>query len=272
MKRFLKRINIRNFPNIVFDKRQRFAIQTIILTLGLIIAQFIWDDYRFFLVGILAVLTYLLTAWSLGEDIKGNEWFLLFVLPVFLTVSISLFYFLLPGRMIVRLLITVVFAVGMYAVLLIENIYNVAGERSIQLLRAAQSVGLLITLAVVFLLSNIIFSIRVNFFMNFLFLVPLIFFLSLQSLWSARLEQKMNRQLVIYSLVVAGGIGQLGIALSFWPVNLSTAALLISAAYYASVGTVQLFLQEKLFRNTIREYIYAFILTLIVTFLATRWG
>lgn len=272
MKRFFKRIGIRYFPKVVFDKRQRFAIETIILTLGLIISQFIWDDYRYFLVGILSVLSYLLTAWSLREDIKGNEWYLLFILPVFLTVSISLFYFLLPGRMIVRLLITVVFAVGTYAALLIENIYNVAAERSIQLLRAAQSVGLLITLAIVFLMSNIIFSIRVNFLLNFLFLVPLIFFLCLQSLWSTQLEPKINSRLVIYSLVIAGGIGELAIALSFWPINLSTAALLVTAAYYASVGTVQLYLQEKLFKNSIREYIYAFILTLIVTFLATRWG
>lgn len=272
MKLFFKRIGFRFNPKVDLDKRQRFAIQTVILTLGLIISQFIWNDYRFFLVGILAVLTYLLTAWSLKEDIKGIEWFLLFILPVFLTVSISLFYFLLPGRMIVRLLITVVFAVCTYAVLLIENIYNVAGERSIQLLRAAQSVGLLITLAVVFLMSNILFSVRVNFMLNFLFLVPLIYFLCLQSLWSARLEQKITRELVIYSLVIAGGVGELAVALSFWPVNLTTAALLITAAYYASVGTVQLYLQEKLFKNTIREYIYAFILTLLVTFLATRWG
>ena len=174
--------------------------------------------------------------------------------------------------MIVRLLITIIFAVSTYATLLIENIYNVAAQRSIQLLRAAQSVGLLITLAVIFLISNIIFSIKVNFLLNFLFFVPLIFFLCLQSLWSVRLEQKINRQLITYSLVVAGGIGELAVALSFWPINLSTAALLITAAYYASVGIIQLHLQEKLFKNTIREYIYAFILTLIVSFLATRWG
>lgn len=254
------------------DKRQRFGVQTLVLTGGLLISQFIWNDYRFVMVIILSVMSYLLTTWSLKEDVKGVEWFLLFILPVFFTASVSLFYFLLPGRMIVRLFITTLFVVGSYAVLLIENIYNVAGERSIQLLRAAQSIGLLISLSVVFFISNIIISLRLSFWQNFIIILPFIFALSLQSLWSVRLETKLNGQIILYSFMVAFCLGQLILTLSFWPVDTATASLLIVSSYYGLVGVIQQYFAEKLFRNSIREYIYAFILTLIVTVLATRWS
>src|SRR3989338_8883160 len=99
------------------DKRERFALQTVILTVGVLTNQLIWQDYRFYMVDILSLFSYILTAWSLKEDVNGIEWILLFILPVLFTASVSLFYFLLPSRWIIRLATTVVFAVGTYAIL-----------------------------------------------------------------------------------------------------------------------------------------------------------
>lgn len=254
------------------DKRQRFALQTIILTFGLLITQLIWEDYRFGMVVILSIISYFLTAWSLSEDIKGAEWLLLFILPVFFTAAVSLFYFLLPGRWITRLLTTVVFAVGTYATLLAENIYNVAAARSIQLLRVAQSVGLLITLVVIFLLVSIIFSTRSSFLVNMLFLTPLVFILSLQSIWSVKLTPTISREIVIYAFVISISIGEMAVVLSFWPIQIATVSLFITAGFYTLVGIVQQHLLEKLFANTIREYILAFIFTFVLSFLITSWG
>lgn len=254
------------------DKRQRFAFQTLILTVGLLATQLIWEDYRFLMVGVLSIASYILTAWSLSEDIKGVEWLLLFILPVLFTTSVSLFYFLLPGRWITRLAVAVIFAVGTYASLLVENIYNVAVARSIQLIRAAQSVGLLISLVVVFLSTSIVFSIKAYFWQNMLVLTPIAFVLALQSLWSVKLERTLSPKIILYALVVSAGVGEAATVMSFWPVQVATASLFLTACFYALVGIVQQYFLERLFRNTIREYILAFVFTLVVTFITTRWG
>lgn len=256
----------------LLDKPRRFALQTVVLTAGLLITQLIWDDYRFFMVLILSIVSYILTAWSLSEDIKGVEWVSLFILPVLFTASVSLFYFLLPGRWITRLIITIIFAIGTYAIIKAENIYNVAVERSIPLLRVAQTSGLVISLIVVFFISNIVFSLRVTFFQSMMIIIPIIFLLSLQSLWSIKLETKISRELIIYSFVASIGVGELVTALSFWPVQIAMAALLTSSIYYAIIGVIQQYFLERLFVNSIKEYIFAFLFTLIITFIATQWG
>ena len=91
--------------NSFLDKRQRFVIQTLFLTAGLLITQLIWQDVRFAMVVILSLFSYILTAWSLTEGVKGIEWYMLFILPVFFTLSVSLFYFLLPARWFIRIII-----------------------------------------------------------------------------------------------------------------------------------------------------------------------
>lgn len=254
------------------DKRERFAIQTLLLTLGVFTTQIIWQDISFNIVFILSAFSYLLTFWSLKEDIKGIEKLLLFILPVFFTASVSLFYFLLPPRWIIRLTTTLIFAVGTYAILLIENIYNVASLRSIQLLRAAQSVGLLITLAVIFLSSNIIYSLRTNFIINFILIFLISFFLALQSLWSINLEKSIKSRLLLFSLLVGLALGELSLSLSFWPIQNVSFSLLMAATFYAMISIVQQYFLERLFFNLIREYIIVFIFTFILMFLTTKWG
>lgn len=258
------------------DKQQRFVIQTFGLTAGMLISQLIWSDFRFAMVVILGIFSYILTAWSLKEDIVGAEWLLLFILPVFFTTSVSLFYFLLPGRWISRLIISLLFAIGTYAIVRCENIYNVAVERSIQLLRVAQTVGLLITLVVVFFSTIVVFSLRTPFWLNSTIMVFIVFALALQSLWSMRLETKLTPQLFLYSAVVSLTIGEMVVALSFWPIfrssGLAIGALFLSSAYYCLVGIIQQYLVDRLFTNTIREYIFSFLFMLALLIFLTRWG
>jgi len=254
------------------DKRQKFAVQTIILTVGLVATQFVWDDHRFFLVGILTILSYFLTAWSLTEDVHGIEWFLLFILPVLFTFSVSLFYFLLPPRMISRVMVTIIFAIGTYAILLVENIYNVAVARSIQLTRAAQSVGFLLTLVVVFLCSNVVYSFRLAFWQNALILTPIVFVLALQSLWSVTLTTKLSKNIITYAAVVGVGIGELSMTLSFWPIANAVYSLFLTSFYYSLAGIIQHHFLGRLFRNTVREYLSVFLFTFLLTLLITTWG
>lgn len=260
----------RNFSSL--DKRQRFVLQTVLLTSGLLITQLIWEDSRFIMVVVLSVLSYILTAWSLTEDITGVEWLLLFILPVSFTASVSLFYFLLPGRWITRLSVTAVFAVGTYAALLVENIYNVAAARSVPLLRAAHSIGLLVSLVVIFLTSNIIYSLRLPFGLNLIFTSIVSFILSLQSLWSVKLDDRLSKRLLVFSGIISLGVGEMALVLSFWPVGNSSFSLLLTATYYSLVGIFQQYIQGRLFNNVIREYLSVFLFSLILTLITTVWG
>lgn len=274
MKRISKLLKLKKFH--FLDKQQRFVIQTVVLTAGLLIAQLIWSDYRFIMVLILAALSYLFTVWSLKEDIAGIEWVILFILPVLFTASISLFYFLLPGRWISRLITSILFAVGTYAIIRAENIYNVAAERSIQLLRVAQTVGLLITLVVIFFSTIVVYSLRAPYWVNIAIIMPLSTILALQSLWSVKLESKLTRHLVIYSGIIGLTIGEIVVVLSFWPVfvssSLSIAALFVSSIYYSLIGITQQYLLGRMFTNTTREYILSFFFMLIFIIAASRWG
>lgn len=270
MTKFLKLSRWKRFF-LFLDKRQRFALQAIVLTVGLLITQLISEDYRFFVVILLVVASYFFSAWSLTHDIVGVEWLLLFILPVSFSSALSLFYFLLPARWIVRLTLLTVFAIGTYAILLVENIYNVASERSIQLLRVAQSVGLLLTLVVVFLSAGIIYSLRITFFLNFLVFIPLIFILSLQSLWSIRLETKVSRTLILYSGLVSLGVGEVALALSFWPLSNTAYSLFATASFYSLVSIIQHHFSGRLFKDAIREYIIVLVFTFILILFVAKW-
>lgn len=270
----MRKIKFRKLLHITsyLDKRQKFAVQTIILTVGLIIAQLILNDFRFILIFFLALASYGLSVWSLTEDITGVEWLTLFILPVFYTASVSMFFYLLPARMYVRIATTIVFAVGTYAILLIENIYHVAAIRSIQLLRVAQSVGLLLSLVVVFLSALVVYSLRLPFYVNFIVFFPLVFILSLQSLWSIKLEPVISKNLLVYTAVIATGVGELALTLSFWPLTNTAYGLLIASVYYSLTGVIQHHFMGRLFKDTIREYVIVFFFTLILAFIVAKWG
>ncbi len=260
------------FLRLRFDKRERFAAATLLLCVLLILTQLIWFDFRFLAVIIFTVATYPLTVWAIREDIKGIEWVTLFILPVLFTLSVALFYFLLPVRWLTRLPTVIFYAVGMYAILLSENIFNVSANRSIQLLRAAQSVGYLITLVVLFLFVNIIFSFHLPIYQNFLFLFIISSCLFLQLYWAVTLEEKFNSRLVLFSLGSGLGIGELAYALSFWPVRTTIAALFIASVFYTVAGVVQEYFAEKLFRGVVREYLWVTVLVFLLTLLATHWS
>ncbi len=267
-KKFLRNIS----RKLLFDKRERLGIVTLILSLGLIISQLIWPDFRLTVVLFITILTYPLSYWAIKEDIKGIERITLFILPVLFTLSVSLFYFLLPVRWLTRLPTVVFFAIGMYGILLSENIYNVAANRSIQLLRAAQSVGFLLTLVIFFLFVNIIFSFHLAIYLNFLLISVIASVLFYQLFWSTLLTPNIGKKQVIISIIPGLAIGELAFAFSFWPIKTAILALFMSSVFYSLGGIIQEYLLEKLFQGVVREYIWVTVLIFALVILGTRWG
>lgn len=257
---------------IKLSKRQQFVVVTLLLTAELISTQLISGSLQIEVWFFLGLSAYFMSAFVLRQELSGWEFVTLLTLPTFYTVAVFLFYFLLPTRWLTRLPIAALYATGMYAILLTENIYNVAAERNIQLLRAAHSVGFLLTLVTVFFLVDTVLSLHLPVYFNILLGIAITLPLTLQALWSVELTPQISSKTWLGSLVTTAIITQLLLVFSFWPIGVTIEALFITTVFYSLVGMFQQYLVERLFSKTIREYVTVMVLVFILVLVTTRWG
>lgn len=255
------------------SKRKRFIISSLILASGLLVIANLPDlTTRYFGIGILSFLALGLTIWSLREGLDSAEWFMIPALPFLYTLAVAFFYFLLPPNPLTLITVVLSFVFGIYILLLTENIFSVAAIRTIALLRAASSVAFLLTLITAFFLFDIVFSFKLAAWLNgiLVFLVSLILFV--QSLWSVKLEKKLEPKTISFSLFLSFALGKFAFAISFWPVGISLASLFLTAVFYVLLGLSQAEFSGKLFKKTVREYLMVGVGIFITLFLTTRWG
>lgn len=254
------------------SKRQQFVLATLVMTLLLMGTQIFSGGLRVDVLLGLVMTAYVFSAVVLRQDLSRWEYVTLLILPSFYTGAVFLFYFLLPERWLTRLPIALLYALGMYAILLTENIYNVAAERTIQLLRAAHSVGFLLTLITTFFLIQTMLSLRLEFYLNAIISMLIIFPLSLQTLWSMELTSTISSRVWIGSFVIALVISELVLILSFLPVRTTIEALYITTVFYTLVGMTQQLLIERLFKKTVQEYLIVFTIVSLLVLWTVRWG
>lgn len=252
-------------------KRQEFVIVTICLVVGLMLTQLVPGDYRYMMTIGLSVLTFILSAVALRDDLNGIEWFTLLSLPTLFTGAVALFYFLLPQRWLTRVPVVALYAIGMYALLLTENIYNVAADRTIALLRAAHSVGYLLTLVTCYMLVQTVLAFRFPFYINGAFIAVISFVLAFQSLWSAELDRIASRRVTLLSIVVGVIQGELAIIFSFWPTQATLLVLLLTTIFYSLTGMGQQYVVDKLYKKTVIEFFTLCFIILIIIISTTHW-
>ncbi len=254
------------------NKRKKFIITAIVLTLGLLAIHLTGITWRYPALVILAVLTYFLSAWSLKEGLNGVEWLTVLTLPVLFTISVGLFYFLTPTSWWARVPIIILYGGGIYGLLLTENIFSVAAMRTIQLVRSAHAVSFLLTLATSFFIYNVIFSFRQPVWVNFIAVLLFSFPLILQGLWCINLEPRIEKNLWLKTVALSLVMGEMALVFSFWPVSVAVGSLSLTTTLYITLGLTQQYLNERLFKKTINEYIAVGVAVLIVILLTTRWG
>lgn len=263
---------IKSLRKISISKRQQFVIAVFILAIGLIATQLVPLERRNEMVIALASIATILTLLVLREDLKGIDYITLIILPVMFTISVAFSYFLLPVRWLTRVPTVFIYSLIMYAALLTENIYNVAAQRSIQLLRAAQTVGLLITLITAFLLFNTVFSFHFPSYVNALLVFMITTPLVLQSLWSVVLEERFTLSFIAPTFIVSFLLSQFSFILSLWPINTTILALFLTTLLYSLLGVLQHKLLDRLFANTLREYLVVAVITFVLAIITTNWG
>lgn len=267
----IKRSFIRWDRKLALSKRQQFVIVTFLLVSGLMLTQLIPGDFRYGMTIILSIATFLLTAFALREDLNGIEWITLLTLPTLFTAAVALFYFLLPQRWLTRIPVVGVYAIGIYALLLTENIYNVAADRTIALLRAAHSVGFLFTLVTYFMLVQTVLAFKFPFYINTILIFIISFVLSFQSIWSSELDRKASERVKKISLTVAVIMSELACIYSFWPMQATIVVLFLTTGFYGLVGMGQQYVVEKLYKKTVMEFFSLGSIIFIISLLATHW-
>lgn len=253
------------------EKRLRFVISALLMSSLMLISTFFFFNYAWMFVPFLIVMAYFLTYFSVLEGIEKIEWLTLFLMPVAVTVSFYLFYFLFPVRWITRIPFIFFYGLSIYASLLISNIFNVGVEKSLQLFRAAFSVNYFYHALVSFLFFSIVISLKTNFILNFILIFSISFIQCVQLLWSVRLELKISKTIVYYSLLIALLIAQSMVLFSFIPLKTSVLALFLTTMYYSISGIIYHQIDQKLFKQTIREYIFVIGFVSVIVLLSIQW-
>lgn len=257
------------------DKRKKFVLAVLLLSLGLFFSQFIKGGERVIVSFILAFFSSISLLLIIQKDIKGvfsypvNP---LLVLPFFYTLALGLVYFLIPERLLTRIIVTSFFSITMYALLLSHNIYAVSSIRTIQLLRAANAVNFFLTIIAFSILVDIIFTLHLAPYFLFAGIFLASFPLITQNLWSVSLQGKIAPVIFVFSAVIALLIAQIAAMLSFWPVLPTVAALFLAGNFYTFVGLSQHWLERRLFRGVLWEYIWVIVVVFLVLIFTTSWG
>mgnify|MGYP000896164741 FL=1 len=245
-------------------RREKFIIVSIVLSLALLAIQYVPLDWRYVAIVFLLITSYFAAVWALFADLQAHEWLTIAPFPALYASAVALFYFLLPEVFLSRLLVIALFGIGMYALLLTSNIFSVAKGRTIQLLYAAHAVALFFIMLTSLLFSNVIFSLRLAFYLNAALIFVIHFPLVLSALWSIELKSYLGKDLILYALVFSLLMGELAAVFSFLPMQIWNQALFLMSFLYVGLSVLQSFLKCRLFRNTLNEYnLVAFFMLLL---------
>lgn len=273
---FLQRLPGRNKKGkrtltIAIDKRQKFVIAVIILSLLLFFTEYQFGRSGIIVSLILSVLTSVFLYWAVYRDIKENFTWNIFILPFFYSLAFGLFYFLVPTRLLFRIILTTLYAFGLYSLFLSENIFTVASIRTIALLSGARIVSFVLTLLSFFFLANILYTLHLFFLPTiliiFLFAFPLIY----QSIWTYTFA-KASKQSIFWVGGLTLCLSEAALILWFWPSTPTLVALFLTGFFYTLVGLSHIWFEKRLFRGVLWEYLWVGAVVFFVLMLFSNWG
>ncbi len=254
------------------NKRQKIILTSILVTFGLLSTQLVDFNLRFKFLAGLAVFTYLMSLWALWEGISKTKALILLILPTFFTLGVASFYFILPIRWLTRLPVAVIFGFLFYLLLLSQNVFNVAAQRTIPLYRAASTAVLIFTILASFFLFGTLHAFNLLFILNGVLVAVISFPLILQALWSVDMEDAIPPAILGKSLIFSLIMGEVGLSFSFWPMGHIMWGITLATTMYILTGLGVGELRKKLDRRVVWEYVGIGVMVLLVAFLGTSWG
>lgn len=274
---FFKRVNSagnsgkRTFV-IGLDKRQKFVISVLLLSISLFLAEFqLGKSVGIYVVLVLAFLSDVFLFWAIRKDTKENFTFNLLILPFFYSLAFGLFYFLIPARLYARILLSVLYAFGLYSLFLSQNIFVVSAIRTIQLLSGARIVSFVITLISFFFLSNTVLTLHLGIGPYLLLIGLYSFALLYHSIWTYTL-QKSSKTIVLWISALTAVLLEVATFLWFWPSSPTVIALFLTGFFYTILGLSHVWFERRLFKGVLWEYVWVGVAVFFVLNLFTQWG
>lgn len=272
MRFFLKKLPFRN--RFSLTKRGKFVAAVFVLSCAMFFSELFTGSFLILVLSFfLGLITVLFLYLILRQDLsRKSYYFPIFILPFFYAVSFSLFYSLVPSRFLTRLLLTIVFAFGAYSLFLTQNIFTISSLRTINLLRSARIVSFVITIFVLFFLFNIVFSLRLPFFITPLIIGLLSGLMSTQFLWSYTESKEGSREVFIFSGSIAFMMIELSYVLSLWPVTAAIYAIFLTGMFYTYSGLSHAWIEKRLFKGILWEYVWVGLLAIVFLLFFAQWG
>lgn len=259
----LKQISKKSSFIFNISKRQKFIISVLILSLMLFFSEQLLGRGGIYVAFILALITGLFLFWAERDDLRGNFSPQIFILPLFYTLACALFFFLVPARFLTRIGMTSIYALGLYSLLLSENIFIVSSTRTIALLSSARTVSFIVTLLSYFFMANVVFALHLNILLTLLLVFVFTFLLVMHSVWSHTLEGNIRFHLE-WVLLISICITEIAFALWFWTAAPTMIGLFLTGLFYMLVGISQVWLDRRLFKSVMWEYIWVAVIVFLV--------
>jgi len=254
----------------IVDKRQKFGFGVAVSSIGIFIAHIAFNTYGVGIAFFLGVLSDIILFWAIRSDLKGRNLFLPFILPFLYSLSFGLFSFLTPALLRTRIILTILYAVGLYSVFLSENIFTVASLKTIALLQSARIVSLIISLITYFFLLSTILSLHGGF---FLVIIPVVIFtgiLSLHAVWTYTLSENYTKN-ILWVAGITLSCFELVVLMWFWPTTPVVTALFITSIWYVFTGLTHVWFDKRLFRNVVWEYVWVIVIACLMLLALTKW-
>lgn len=86
-----------------------------------------------------------------------------------------------------------------------------------------------------------------------------------------QLKDGVSKKTMLFSAIPSLVNSELALVLSFWPIEPLTASLCLVSFMYVQLGLSQQYLQGRLFKNQITEYIVVAVVVLLASVYITKW-
>ena len=197
------------------------------------------------------------------------------ILPVGFFVGFALFTTLLPQSLLIMLFLSAFFALIIYIMFLVGNVFLVSiGSRMPPLYRSAYTVGFMLLLITSFFLFNSLFSFRFTYWLNaiLVFVISALIFLYLfYSVTIELVDDGADKPMWYYVLVPSFLLAQLSLVLSFWPVGILKGSIYLVAIIYVISSLMQMELRDRLFKRSWFTFVWIFIAIVLGMIFTTSW-
>ncbi len=236
------------------SKKTRFLLISLILTFFLTLVP-VFSQYGNYVAFSFAALGLIFVVVTLWFDLKGPEFITLLTLPFLLCLGMAELLIKFPNfSSFFKILFYGTFFIFYYSLLLAINVFNVAREKTIPLLRVAYTVTFLITVFASLLIFTVIYKVFFNLPAEVFFVFLTSFFLSFQSLWTIFLPSRNDRAVIKASLVLALLMLETATVFSFFPAESFFRSLTLATFFYIYLGFTHQYLRRTLNIRSLIEY------------------